>query len=289
MTLAACGGSDPAPADAPIDDPIPDAAPLGPFGAAVAVAELNTIDAAEEDPALTADQLEIFFVSNRLGGVGGNDIYTATRGSTTEPWGPVSNVAELNTIEGETHPHVAPDGLSMYLSSNRAGGLGAADIYFTSRMARTDPWGPPTRVLELSSATGDFSAFPDPSGLILVLASNRTGTIDLFLSTRLAVTDAWRGPAAIGTVNTASNDQDGVLADGGKALYFATGTGAMVSGNELMVSTRPSIDVAFGPATPVSELNTMMNELDPWIADDQRTIYFNSDRAGTEDLHVATR
>lgn len=287
LALAACGGNAAAPDAPPPDDPPPDA-PLGPFGAPAPVTELNTPDASEEDPCLTADQLEIFFTSNRVGGAGGNDIWTATRAAITDPFGPATPVTQINTADGEFHAQVSPDGLSMYLSSNRAGGLGGADIYFTTRATRSAPWASPTRVLELSSPSADFIAAPDSTGLSLVLGSNRGGNIDLFVSSRTSTDAAWRGPAAIAALNTANDEQDGVLADEGRALYYTQGGDPTVL-KELVVARRPTVDAAFGPPTPLVEINSAMDELDPWVADDERTIYFNSNRGGNEDLYFATR
>jgi Tol biopolymer transport system component len=285
--LAACGGNPATPADAPPpDDPPPDA-PLGAFGAPAPLTELNTADS-EEDPSLPADQLEIFFVSNRLGGPGANDIWTAVRASTSEPFGMANPVGVINTVDGEFHPQVSPDGLSMYMVSNRPGGAGAADIYFTTRATRTAPWVTPTRVVELSSPNADFAAAPDSSGLQLVLGSNRSGSIDLFVSSRTSTTAPWRGPAAIAVLNTAAEEQDGVFAAQGRALYFTKG-GDPALLKEIAVARRATVDDAFGPAELLPELGSAMDELDPWVADDERTIYFNSNRGGNEDLYFSTR
>jgi Tol biopolymer transport system component len=285
LLLAACGGNAATP-DAPPPDVAPPDAPLGVFGAAQALAELNTADS-EEDPSLTADQLEIFFVSDRAGGTGLTDIWTSVRTSTSAAFPAPTPVGQLNTAQGEFHPQVSGDGLSIYLSSNRPGGAGGADIYFATRATRTAPWVTPTIVAELSSPQTDFAAAPDSTGLHLVLGSNRTGNIDLFISSRTSTAGTWRGPVAIAILDTANNEQDGVLADEGRALYFTQGGGVAL--NELMVARRSTVDDAFGAATPLTELNSAMNELDPWVSEDERTIYFNSDRGGNEDLYFATR
>src|SRR5262245_13889450 len=72
-------------ADGPvIDGPPPRCNPVSSFGAPVPVTELNT-DADDEHPRLTADELTVYFSSSRPGGVGGYDIYQATRTSTSAP------------------------------------------------------------------------------------------------------------------------------------------------------------------------------------------------------------
>ncbi|WP_338874347.1 OmpA family protein [Spirosoma sp. SC4-14] len=66
-----------------------------------------------------------------------DDIYVSFRqkdGSWTKPMelGP-----EVNTKFTETTPFLAPDGATLYFSSNREGGLGSNDIYVTKRVDKT--------------------------------------------------------------------------------------------------------------------------------------------------------
>jgi Tol biopolymer transport system component len=102
------------------------------FGPAEAVAELNT-GAADAQPNLRRDGLEIFFFSNRPGAQG-NDIYSATRESTSALWStPVNLGLNVNSAASETRPSLSWDGTSLYFGSNRAGGDGDSDHYVTTR------------------------------------------------------------------------------------------------------------------------------------------------------------
>ncbi len=51
----------------------------------VKITDLSTTFA-EDDPALTGDELEIYFDSDRPGGTGGDDIWRATRTTRTSAW-----------------------------------------------------------------------------------------------------------------------------------------------------------------------------------------------------------
>src|SRR4029453_5848272 len=55
---------------------------------------------------------------------------------------------ELNTPSLDGCPIQAPDGLSLYIASNRPGGVGGLDIWVASREHRGDPWGAPVNVGE---------------------------------------------------------------------------------------------------------------------------------------------
>lgn len=113
----------------------------GVFGPAEAVSELNTA-AADAQPNLRRDGLEIFFFSNRPGALG-NDIYAATRARVEDPWStPVNLGPNVNTTASETRPSLSWDGTTLYFGSNRAeGGEGDTDHYVTTRERLTGQTG----------------------------------------------------------------------------------------------------------------------------------------------------
>jgi len=107
----------------------------GAFGPAELLAELSTT-AQDGQPNLRRDGLEIFFFSNRTGGLGGNDLYAATRATTADPWStPVNLGAAVNTDANETRPSLSWDGTTLYFGSTRAGGDGDSDHYVSTRPA----------------------------------------------------------------------------------------------------------------------------------------------------------
>lgn len=104
----------------------------GAFRPAEAISELNT-GAADAHPNLRRDGLEIFFFSNRPGALG-NDIYSATRTRTEDPWStPVNLGPNVNSAASETRPSLSWDGTTLYFGSTRAGGEGDSDHYVTTR------------------------------------------------------------------------------------------------------------------------------------------------------------
>ena len=108
----------------------------GAFGPAALIEELSSSLDVDGQPNLRRDGLEIFFFSNRSGGLGSNDLYAATRSSTADPWSaPVNLGAAVNSAASETRPSLSWDGTTLYFGSNRAGGDGDADHYVTTRRA----------------------------------------------------------------------------------------------------------------------------------------------------------
>jgi hypothetical protein len=113
-----------------------DLQPDGTWGPATLVTELSSTSQ-DNRPNLRPDGLEIFFYSNRPGGPGGNDLWTATRASTDAPWStPVSLSATVNTTASEAHPSLSADGRTLVFDSDRAGGSGGNDLWVTTREAR---------------------------------------------------------------------------------------------------------------------------------------------------------
>ena len=107
--------------------------PDGSWGPATRIPELSTT-ASEARPTLRHDGLEIFFYSNRAGGIGGTDLWTATRDTADAPWStPVNLGAPVNTSFPEMHLYLAPEGETLFFGSSRPGGSGGLDMYMTTR------------------------------------------------------------------------------------------------------------------------------------------------------------
>lgn len=86
----------------------------------------------DSTPAFSADGRTLYFASNRKGGYGGNDLYSAqmdTRGrfSRVKNLGP-----DINTPGNENFPYVAEDG-KLYFSSDEHPGFGGLDLFVVKR------------------------------------------------------------------------------------------------------------------------------------------------------------
>lgn len=106
----------------------------GTYNSPTNVTALNSISF-DRNSAIRHDGLEIFFASERAGGLGGRDIWVSTRASVSAPWNPPVNVAAVNSPETDQNPSLSPDGSTLYLSSERSGGSGSGDIYSVTRVS----------------------------------------------------------------------------------------------------------------------------------------------------------
>ena len=117
------------------------ATPSGPFGAPVAIPELDYVDRSTVDGFLTDDGLTMFFSSAPVAepadaaasavdagktsdaGVANSDLFVASRRSTSELFSVPLPLSDLNTPADERDPWLTPDGTTLYFTSDRGGAL----------------------------------------------------------------------------------------------------------------------------------------------------------------------
>jgi hypothetical protein len=129
----------------------------------------------------------LFFTSNRPGGSGGADIYVSAR-QTDGSFGPPAPVAELNTAAQDARAAVRHDGREVFLFSNRAGSLGATDLWTSTRQTWGAPWSTPVNLgSTVNSSFEEMQPAISGDARTLVFASNRpggAGELDLYMITR---------------------------------------------------------------------------------------------------------
>lgn len=207
------------------------------------------------------------------------------------------NDPTINTAAVDGCPIQSPNGLQLYVASNRPDGHGGLDIWMATRERRTDPWGAPQNLpAPVNSTADDFCPTPIEGGG-LVFVSRRTiagvtcGMGDIYI-TRLNPAKGYGNPthlpcAADGGPNSALDEQGPSLVQG--QLYFSrSATGVP---GDLFVSTWG--DGTFGPAVGIAELNdTTANDIQPNVRKDGREMVFSSNRIGTvggQDIWKSTR
>lgn len=210
------------------------------------------------------------------------------------------NSSELNTPFLDGCPIQSPDGLSLYMASNRPGGLGLLDIWVARRERTNAPWGAPQNLGEpVNSTADDFCPTPvRGGGLFFVSREALPGTCgmgDIYF-TRFNPSQGWREPEHLACAPEGPNsplDEQGpsYVEVGGKALLYFSRSSLSVPG-EIYASERLA-GGSFGPAAAVSELNdATANDIQPNVRKDGRELVFSSNRSGTlggQDVWAATR
>ena len=210
-----------------------------------------------------------------------------------------------SNINGSTMdqlPVLAPNGLSLYFSSNRTGGQGAQDIYVSQRPTLTSAWGVPQNLgTTLNTSSNDTVSSLSADGLEMFMQSTRAGGLggaDIYISTRPDTSDdlGWSSPVNAGAIiNSSSNDYFGNLfvdpVNGDRTLYFNSDRPGGFGGNDIYQSLR-NADGTFDPPTSVSELNSSGTEERTWISRDGLEIMFSSNRlipTTNQAIFVSTR
>ncbi len=203
------------------------------------------------------------------------------------------NSSELNTPYVDGCPIQSPDGLSLYMATTRPRFAGDTridlDIWVAHRVGTDASWGAPENLGEpVNSIADDFCPTP-VRGKGLYFVSSRAGGCgagDIYFA-RLNAAHGWTDPANLGCgVNSAAGEAGPSYfeARGRAFLYFS-------SGPDIYSSERLP-DGSFGPAAPVSELNSASGDFRPNVRKDGLEVVFDSNRSGSQggqDLYVATR
>ncbi|MDF1671865.1 MAG: hypothetical protein P1U41_00030 [Vicingaceae bacterium] len=106
--------------------------------------EVNTDDSWEGSATLTANGKTLYFASDREGGFGGRDLYSATM-QPSGSWGEIMNLGStINTRFDDDAPFIHPDGKTMYFSSKGHNSMGGYDIFYT--YLASEGWDAPENV-----------------------------------------------------------------------------------------------------------------------------------------------
>lgn len=249
-----------------------------------AVAELNDPNAKDQDPTVTADQLEIFFFTDRGGDA---DIWTATRESVDAPWGTPEPVVELNSAEAEQNPTVSRDGLRIWYYSSRD----PVGVYFTERPARTEPFSAPQPMtISATAANEGFAIAPsvDVTELRMAVSIGTSDTRDLYEIVRASPTGTWGEAVELsGTNTTGYAESTPFLIDDGRQLLFHSGRSGS---GDLFWAYREAPGLPFTQVAPLGGANDPASfDTHPHLTVDRRWLYFGSTRGGNTDIYVAER
>jgi hypothetical protein len=214
------------------------------------------------------------------------------------------NNADLNTTSLDGCPIQSPDGLSLYMASNRPGsiesspGVRSLDIWVAHRESTDAPFSAPENLgPAINSPADDFCPTP-VRGRGLFFVSRRVtagvtcGMGDIYFA-RANPKHGWGEPEHLGCAPTGPNsalDEQGpsYVEAGQELLYFSSGSAAVPG--DIYVSAKGA-DASFGPASPVAELNSAGNDIQPNVRKDAREVVFSSNRTGSagQDIWVSSR
>ncbi len=134
-------------------------------------------------PALSPDELTLYFVSDMEGSMKGaagknsKDIWKVSRASASDDWGEAVNLGEpINTQGDEVFPYMHADGV-LYFSSNGQVGMGGLDI-FKATPAPGGNWDIENMKYPINSSADDFGVCFEAEREAGFLTSSRKGKSD---------------------------------------------------------------------------------------------------------------
>ncbi len=232
-----------------------------PFGTPVNVTELNTIER-DHTPTTNADGTIIVYSSSRVGGLGTDDAWMATRAGSGDPWGAPVNLAILNSDKRDMGFTMTPDGLCLYYTSNRgtAGGPkeGTFDLFMSTRPDVASPWGAPTAIDELNTEFND--KFPSVTGdnLTMYFASDRPGSVldgvgapslDLWVAMRADTASPWSVVENVFELNTEYSEYLMSVADDHSEMFFVSDRPESLGSFDLFRTTAVPSIARYGEGT----------------------------------------
>lgn len=129
----------------------------------------------DRQPAVSADGRTLYFVSDRLGGLGGEDIWSTTFLSTGKWSTPINLGPSVNTRDSEESPFIHPDNQTLYFSSDGWPGMGGKDLFYAKRTAEGD-WNVPVNVgYPINNGTDERSLITTTDGQYGYISSNIAG------------------------------------------------------------------------------------------------------------------
>lgn len=199
----------------------------------------------EGSPNLSADGQLLFFVAcqasadgsygeNRRG-YGSCDIFYSQKVGTK--WSAPYNMGpKINSPSWESQPCFSADGKTLYFVSQRPGGFGGGDIWY-SNLEANGSWGKPINIgANINTPEDEESVFIHPDGKTLYFGSRGhvgMGGLDLFVA-RKDEAGEWGKPVNLGYPINSYADENSILINGlGNLAYIASAKEGGLGGLDL--------------------------------------------------------
>jgi outer membrane protein OmpA-like peptidoglycan-associated protein len=187
-------------------------------------APLNTSQN-EGAQSLSSDGTYMYFTAcERPGGLGSCDIFFSALNN--GKWSlPVNLGSPVNTKYWEVQPSINASGKMLFFSSNRPGGIGGKDLWY-SVYKSNKKWSTPKNLGNTINTTGDeMSPFIHFDGKTLYFSSDGRpgmGGLDIYFS-RMLEDSTWTEPKNLGyPINTYNDEMGLIIESDGQKAYFSS-------------------------------------------------------------------
>ncbi len=196
--------------------------PYGTWSKAKPIENLNS-PYNEGSPCLSGDgETLVFSRCGCLDCFGGCDLFI-THIQEDSTWGKVENLGtNVNSVSWDSHPALSHTGDTLYFSSDRLGGFGLADIYYTTK-SHKENWSPAKNIGPvINTRNNDVSPFYHPVFDVLYFSSNgqlyNFGEFDIYKAFK--VDGYWTEPQNIGPLVNGRGSEFYFTIDSNSELLF---------------------------------------------------------------------
>lgn len=262
---------------------------------------LNSVNsiANEQHPALSADELTIYFSSRRTtadadGGV--SRIFTATRTSAeTDSFSePVALSTDINKPAWDNvGASLSNDRRNLYFATN-AGSSGRYVVYEALRDSLSNAsWSSSvlTALGDPDAGTTDFAPFLSSNGaLYFGRSTTASPQFDLYRADDNGGS-GFKQPVLLPELASAQDDSDPILTPDGLTVYFSS-TRPGSAETDIWTAKRNTTASGFDPPTRVAELSSLNRDAPGWVSHDGCRMYLVSARPGGPgqlDIFVASK
>lgn len=193
----------------------------------------------------------------------------------------------INSSHDESAPVISLDGNTLYFWSTRPEGYGFQDIYMSQADTHSGQWNPARNIGKSLNNSGPnivLSITPDGRKLLIFRENKKSaqpGYSDLAIVRRAY--DGWSTPVQIKIddfVNDAGSALTAYLGADGKTLVLSFQDHDSKGEEDLYISFIQKETKAFSKPRNLGNINTQQAEITPFLAPDNITLYFSSNRPG---------
>lgn len=176
------------------------------------------------------------------------------------------------------------DQLEAFFDSNRSGN---DDIYTSRRVSLADGWSMPIRIAAIDGANAEEHPVLSRDGLTLYFTSDRTGSADIFVTTRSDRASAFGAPVRVTELDTSFAERMGGIDALDQGLFLSSDR-ASSGTDRLFEARRSGPGSMFAMPVLVAEIATPVGDPSVTVDDYGLTMYLIQG-TGSSDLYWTTR